>query len=214
MVRKTKGELNKIWSQVPADYYEKEIARNPLKRIWHTLKVQTFKKLTSKLNPKSILDVGCASGRMANEVSKIFPRSQITAVDVYKSAIDYGKRTYPHIKFKRADAHRLPFGNNTFDLVICYEVIEHLTDPARALKEIKRVIKKNGIALVVMDSGSTLFRIVWWISENTVSRVWRGAHLHPYKHTELERVIKSAGLKITKKYFSHYGMEVSFLLKK
>jgi len=207
-------ELKNIWNQVPANYYEKEIAKNYLKRYWHTLKVDTFQKLTAKLNPKTILDVGCASGRMANEISKIFPRARITGVDAYKRAVEFGKKAYPHINFKLADAHKLPFKTSSFDFVVCYEVIEHLIDPLVALKEMKRVLKKDGRAIVAMDSGNWLFRIVWWISEKTISKVWQNAHLHPYRHTELEKVIKQAGFKIIKRHFSHFSMEVSFLLKK
>ena len=214
MVDNNKRKLQKIWDQVPANYYEHEIAKNPVKRLWHTLKVLNFKKLTQNKNPKNILDVGCASGRMANEISKFFPQSRITAVDVYRKAIEFGQKAYPQINFKVADAHKLPFKSNSFDLVITYEVIEHLAHPLKALTEMKRVMKKNGNAIIVMDSGSVLFRIVWWISEKTVSRVWLGAHLHPYKHDELQMVIKKAGFKILKKHFSHLGMEVSFVLKK
>ncbi len=207
-------QLTKIWNQVPADYYETEIAKSFLKRHWHTLKVNTFKELTIDLKPKTILDDGCASGRMANEVSKIFPKAKVSAVDVYQKALDFGKKNYKHIKLRKADAHKLPFRANTFDLVINYEVIEHLVNPEKALQEMKRVVKKNGRVIVAMDSGNWLFRIVWWISEKTISKVWQGAHLHPFKHQELETLIKKVGFKILEKRFSHYGMEVSFLLEK
>ncbi|HSX48994.1 MAG TPA: class I SAM-dependent methyltransferase [Candidatus Saccharimonadales bacterium] len=210
----TQKQLVKIWNQVPPDYYQKEIAKNPLKRFWHTEKVDTFKKLTKGKNFKNILDVGCASGRMANEISKIFPNAKMTGVDAYGKAIEYGKKTYPNIKFRVADAHKLPFKANSFDLVICYEVIEHLTNPLKALQEMKRVLKKDGLAIITMDSGNILFRIVWWVSENTISSVWQNAHLHPFKHTELEKVIKKSGLKIVKKQFSHFSLEVSFVTKK
>ena len=211
---KNKRELTKIWNQVPPDYYQKEIAKSQLKRYWHTQKINTFKKLVGRRRFGKILDVGSASGRMANEISKIFPKAKITGVDTYQKAICYGKKTYPHIKFLIADAHKLPFRTNSFNLVICYEVIEHLVNPIRALKEIKRVLKKDGRAIVAMDSGNWLFRVVWWVSEKTISSVWQNAHLHPFKHTELEATIKKSGLKIVKKHFSHFGMEVSFFLRK
>ncbi len=151
---------------------------------------------------------------MTNRISEIFSDSKIYAIDVYGKAIAYAKKNYPHITFINADAHRLPFKNNYFDLVISYETIEHVVDPLKILKEIKRVLKKDGLAIVAMDSGNWLFRIVWWVSEKTISSVWQGAHLHPFKHTELEKVIKISGLKIIKKHFSHLGMEVSFLVRK
>lgn len=209
-----KKKLQKIWNQVPVDYYQNEIAKNPLKRFWHSEKINTLKKILGNKNYRKILDVGSASGRMANEVSKIYPKAEIVGIDAYKRAIEYGKKTYPHIKFRVADAHKMPFRSNSFDLVICYEVIEHLVDPLSALMEMKRVLKKNGRAIVAMDSGNWLFRIVWWISEKTISNVWQNAHLHPFKHTELQKIIKKAGFKIIKKQFSHFGMEVSFLLTK
>lgn len=206
--------LEAIWNQVPENYYETVTATNPVKRLWHTTKLRNFRTLTKDMWPHSILDVGCASGRMANEVSKIYPSANITAIDVYKKSVQFGKKHYPHIKFQVADAHKLPYRANSYDLVMCYEVIEHLENPLVALKEMRRVLKKNGHALIVMDSGSKLFRVVWFIAEHTVCRVWLGAHLHPYTHRELQRVIKKAGFKIKKKHFSHFGMEVSFLLTK
>lgn len=206
--------LIKIWNQVPADYYQKETKRSPLKHYWHAQKIQNFKELVGKKQFKRILDVGCASGFMTNEISKIFPKTKIVGVDAYSKAVNYGKKIYPHIEFLVSDAHKLPFSRNSFDLVICYEVIEHLLDPESALQEIKKVLQKNGTAIVAMDSGNWLFRIVWWISEKTISRVWQRAHLHPYHHSELEKLIKKSGFKIHKKYFSHFGMEVSFVLKK
>lgn len=207
-------QLKKIWQQVPADYYQQGIKNNLFQYLWHTRKLQIFKKLTKGRKYRKILDVGCASGLMTNKVAKQFPGSQIFGVDVYQKAIKYAKLKYPHINFIVADAHILPFQSSTIDLLICYETVEHVLDPVQALKEIRRVIKKGGYALVAMDSGSLLFRIVWWFWEKTKGSVWQNAHLHPFHNHDLEHLIKKAGFKILKKQFSHLGMEVSFLLKK
>ena len=151
---------------------------------------------------------------MANRVSKIFPESQITGVDVYPAAVNFANIKYPHINFLVTDAHKLPFNNNTFDLVICYETIEHVIEPKIILQEIKRVTKKDGRVIIAMDSGNLLFRMIWPVWEKTFGRAWQGAHLHPFHHNDLEKVIQEAGYKIIRKHFSHLGMEVSFLLKK
>lgn len=208
------GYLVKIWNQVPVDYYDIGISKNPLQRFWHTRKLEVFKELIGQQKPKTILDIGCASGTMTNNISQTLPKSKITAVDVYPAAIDYAKRKYPHIRFLVADAHKLPFKDNLFDLVICYETIEHVVNPAMVLKEIRRVAKKNGLVIIEMDSGSPLFRIVWWVWEKTKGRVWQGSHLHPFRHRELEKVILNAKFKVVKKRLSHLGMAVSFFLKK
>lgn len=207
-------DLVKIWNQVPVDYYQKETKKNIIKKLWHNEKINILRELIGHFEPDKILDVGCASGYMANEISKIFPNASMYGIDVYDKAINYGKKKYPKIKFEVADAHNLPFPKDTFDLVVSYETIEHVVDPLKILKEMKSVLKNEGLAIVAMDSGNWLFRIIWWISEKTFTRVWQNAHLHPFKQTELEATIKKSGFKIIKKHFSHFGMEVSFLLKK
>lgn len=212
-MRKIK-KLNEIWHQVPPDYYENGIASNILQRIWHNQKITTFKHLVDGQEFKKILDVGCASGILTNKVWEIFPESKVTGVDVYKRFINYGKRKYPNIQFVAADAHKLPFKSNYFDLVICYETIEHVVNPNLVLKELRRVVKKDGLVIVAMDSGSLAFRLVWWLWEKGKGKVWRNAHLHPFHHNKLGKVIESVGFRTIKKHFSHFGMEISFVLKK
>lgn len=209
-----KKNLEIIWNQVPPNYYEEGLRKNIFQFIWHTNKIRTFKKLTKTKQFKNILDVGCAAGTLTNKISQLFPKSQISAIDVYDKSINLGKKLYPHIKFIKADAHIIPFNDNSFDLVYCCETIEHVKDPRKVLKEIKRVLKKDGQAIVIMDSGSLIFRVVWWFWEKTKGRVWESAHLHPFHHTELETVIKKVGFKILKKHLSFFGMEVSFVLSK
>lgn len=209
-----KIDLEVLWNQVPPDYYDSGIKANIFQKIWHTKKLITLKALINNTQFEKVLDVGCAGGALTNNIFRLFPESKITAVDVYKNAIKYGRKEYPKINFILADAHQLPFERNSFDLVICCETIEHLVNPLQALKEIKRVLKQSGTAIVSMDSGSTLFKIVWWFWERTKGRVWQGAHLHPFHHSQLEKIIRKAGFKIKGKRFSHLGMEVSFVLRK
>lgn len=212
-MRNTKS-LAKIWAQVPPNYYDRGIFTNPLQRLWHMHKIATFKHLAGQKSHKMILDVGCAGGFMINKVAQIFPIAQVFGIDVYKKAIEYATKKHPQITFVVADAHKIPFNDNVFDLVICYETIEHVVNPKKILKEIKRVLEKNGVAIVTMDSGILLFRIIWWFWEKTYGKAWQGAHLHSFHHHQLETLIKQSGLKIVKKHFSHFGMEVSFVCQK
>lgn len=208
-----KNELKKIWKQVPVDYYQKSVQNNLLQKFWHTRKINTFKNIAGASKFDRVLDVGCASGYMTNAISQILFQSCVWGVDVYKEAIDFGKKKYPQIKFKVADSHSLPFPAHFFDLVVCYETIEHVLNPLQMLKEMQRVLKKDGCAVVAMDSGNLLFRMIWFVWEKTRGKVWQGAHLHPFKQQDLEKLIKSSGFTIRKKIFSHCGLEVIFLLQ-
>lgn len=206
-------ELERIWAEVPPDYYFK---LNLLQKWWHEWKWLVFQHLLATTKtPKTILEVGCAGGHLSAMLSGLYPKAKITGIDVYKDAVNEATERYPQLTFKVADAHKLPFKDNTFDLIVCSETIEHVVDPPKVLWEIRRVMKKDGAALIEMDSGSPLFRIIWWIWSNLgKGQVWKHAHLHPFTARELDTQIRDAGFIVTHKLFSHVGMAVTFLLSK
>lgn len=210
----TKNNLYKIWNKVPKDYYQKGVRSNLLQKIWHENKIEQAKKIIKNLPFNQCLDVGCASGYMISEIAAEYPNATFFGVDVYNKAIKYAKIKYPHIKFHLAPAEKMSFKNNSFDLIISYETIEHVEDPEGFLKEVKRILKKDGIFILAMDSGNLLFRVVWYFWENTTGKVWQGAHLNAYHHAELEKLVKDIGFKVKKKIFTHLGMEVVLVLKK
>lgn len=207
----SKKELLAIWAQVPADYYDKGISKNILQRLWHQKKLSEVLKFVPN-KPIKVLDVGCSSGIVTAQIEKTLPKkSKVHGIDSYKAAIDFAKTKYPNISFAVADAHKLPFKNKSFDLVICTETLEHVTDPKLALEEIKRVLKKDGSAIISMDTGNLLFRTIWYLWTKSKGRVWENAHLHEFNAKILEDLIKKSGFRIKKKKYSHLGMSVTFL---
>ncbi|MCR4324521.1 MAG: class I SAM-dependent methyltransferase [Candidatus Curtissbacteria bacterium] len=210
----TKSDLYEIWSRVPVDYYQKGVRRNPYQRIWHERKIRKAKSIIRDLKFKKVLDVGCASGFMLSQIAREFPNAKYFGIDAYDKAIEFANKKYSHINFKVGVAEKLPYKDESFDLIICYETMEHVTHPKVALLEMRRVLKKDGALILAMDSGSLLFRAVWFVWENTKGRVWQDAHLHPFHHEELEALIKRTKWKVRKKFFTHFGMEVVFVLQK
>lgn len=206
--------LYKVWNQVPVTYYQQGVKRNLFQWLWHTHKIKLAKHILSQLKFNNCLDVGCASGYMISQIASIFPNAKYFGIDIYDKAIGYAKKAYPNIEFKVASADRLPFKDNAFDVILFYETIEHVENPKGCLKEIRRVLKEDGTLILTMDSGSILFRIIWFIWENTKGKIWQGAHLHPFHHTQLEQLIQSSGFKIKDKIFSFLGMEITFVLGK
>lgn len=209
-----KHRLYTIWSKVPPDYYQKGVRSNVFQWVWHRIKISNTKKLLQKINFNSCLDIGCASGYMLSEITKAYPKAEYFGIDVYDKAITLGKKLYPRIHFRVASADKIPSKNNSFDLILFYETIEHVEDPMKSLKEIRRVMKKGGHLILAMDSGNLLFRTIWFFWEKTLGRVWGEAHLHPFHHLQLEQLLRSAGFKIKQKLFTHLGMEVVFVLSK
>lgn len=202
-----------IIEQVPPDYYQKGIANNLLQRMWHTQKLHAVFRLIT-VAPRNVLDVGCASGWFLSRLVERFPKAKAHGIDLYERAIAYGKNAYPHIHFHVADAHNLPFKRETFDLVICTEVLEHVDNPKEVLLEIKRVLKNDGVAIIELDSGSWLFSVAWFLWRKLNGKVWNDSHLHSFNVKKLERLLISCGFEIVKKREFSHGMAMAFLLKK
>lgn len=213
---KKNNNLEEIWRQVPPDYYQQGIKNNLFQWIWHTWKWISMEKFFIGLGkkPLKILDVGCASGFLTSRIAGFFPLAEIFGIDSYKEAIQFGQKSYPNIKLRYGDAHKLPFKNESFNLITCIETLEHLENPKGAICEMARVLKKDGYILIGQDTDNLLFKLVWIVWTKRHGKVWHNSHLHPYSPKRLEKLIKECGLKIIQKRFSHLGMEVFFLIQK
>lgn len=206
-----------IIEQVPPNYYQKGIKENFLQRFWHGKKLNEVAKAVKESKSKNrekILDVGSASGWFISEISKKFPESKCFGIDIYDKGISYAKKKYPQIEFKVADAHSIPYKDNFFNVVICTEVLEHVDDPWQVVMEIKRVLKRNGVAIIELDSGSWLFSIVWYLWRKSKGRIWNESHLHSFNVKKLDKLINSCGFKIIRKKKFNFGMAMIFLVSK
>lgn len=96
-----------------------------------------------------ILEVGCGDASFTKCLAKY--SSAITAIDIAAQQIERNAKAYPEIKFIQHDvAERFPFGNDSFDVIWCSEVLEHLFDPRFALREMYRVLNPGGRLLVTV----------------------------------------------------------------
>lgn len=109
-----------------------------------------------KLQPQSlVLDAGCGSGRHLRALAKL-PDLEIVGIDRNQSDLNdalTGLRNMPdalteNFFVTRADIKNLPFESATFDCVICSEVLEHIPEHEKALKELVRVLKPEGNIVV------------------------------------------------------------------
>jgi SAM-dependent methyltransferase len=104
----------------------------------------------SRLPPQSpVLEVGCGDASFTQELAKYSP--EVTAIDISSAQIEENKSRFGGITFLQHDvAEKFPFADNSFNAIWCSEVLEHLFDPAFALREMHRVMKPGGKLLVTV----------------------------------------------------------------
>ena len=101
--------------------------------------------LPGPLGSYDLLNVGGSAGIIDNYLARHF--DSVTGVDIDTPAIEHAARSFSrdNLRFHVADALNLPFRDESFDVVICSHVYEHVPDPQRMFDEIFRVLRKGGI---------------------------------------------------------------------
>lgn len=99
----------------------------------------------------SVLDVGCGTGMLSEQLLSVFPSCHLTGIDLSPAMVDRARaRLAGRAEVREADAERLPFHDGVFDLVVCNDSFHHYPDPDRAAFQMWRVLRKGG-ALVLGD---------------------------------------------------------------
>ncbi len=134
-------------------------------------------------NPRRVLDVGCGWGR------ELVRFKDAVGVDVCLPFLKTAKN-YTSNELVLSDASSLPFRDNSFDLAIMSEVIEHLYSPDEAIKQIKRALREGG--KIIVQTPNKLLTGGKVISKD------RG-HVHEFTPSELIKFITKHGFKILRR---------------
>lgn len=97
---------------------------------------------------KKVLDIACGEGYGVNLLAQY--ASHVTGIDIDNGTIQKAKKKYQkeNLTFLAGSALQLPAENHSFDIITCFETLEHLTEHDRLLRELKRVLVPGGILLV------------------------------------------------------------------
>jgi 2-polyprenyl-3-methyl-5-hydroxy-6-metoxy-1,4-benzoquinol methylase len=150
------------------DNYKKHTHKNPIQRFLLANFFKNLVKLTQAKTVDSILDVGCGEGFTLNRLKENGIGKRLEGIEYLQAAIDLGRKTYPDVLIKKGTIYNLPYKTDSFDLVLCTEVLEHLEKPQDALKELVRVSKKY---LVISVPNEPFFMLAQLIRGKNWSRL-------------------------------------------
>ena len=168
-----------------------------------------FNRLSLEPGSK-ILDIGCGSGRHTCAASRLEKVLAIGSDISFDDLVEARNRlTYEEKLGEQgggvwgtvvADINCLPFKPDSFDLVICSEVMEHIGNQDTAIREITRVLKPEK-DLVVSVPRYLPERICWALSEEYYKA--NDGHLRIYKKRQLTNLLEKAGAKKWAVHFAH-----------
>lgn len=175
-------------------YYEKEAEDVPL---WGDIREIALAENLFDVLPKkfkSLIDVGCGDGYFLDYLSKRKKGLNLTAFDLSKKRLKKVKMHLPLIWAKQGNILKMPFKNESFDVVVCSEVLEHIKDYKRGLHELMRICKKYLIITVPNEHPLTAVRCPYCKKKHFLS-----GHFHSFKETDFYTFFsKRQMIKITK----------------
>ena len=145
-----------------------------------------------------MLDLGCGEGRHIFGAMQKFPNLQCVGLDPHLESLDKsleGLELFVSLSnktttFLSGSAYSLPFGDSTFDLVVCSEVLEHLHEYRDAISEINRVLKPGGKFLASVPAEFPE-KICWALSTEYQNQP--GGHLRIFKRKNLINDVSQRG---------------------
>ncbi len=150
--------------------------------------------------PPRILDAGCGSGRNMIELAR---RGTVTGIELSAPSVEKA-RARGSGEVIEGSVLEMPFADDSFDLAVSLDVIEHLADDRGALRELRRVVAPGGALLVTVPAYQWL-----WSGHDEINH-----HQRRYTLRSLRAVAESAGWRQERTtYFNSLLLPVAILLR-
>ena len=162
----------------------------------------------------TLVDIGCGRGTLAALVRDRFAR--VVGVEFSAVAVARAREAGARPIVADLDHPTLPVRDASADAVTCLDVIEHVLDPRRLMREIARVLAPGGRA-VVTTPNIQFWRHIWSIVRGSFPRTstdpegWDGGHIHYFTFGDLERLAAECGLEVVHRHgiinAARYGLK-------
>jgi 2-polyprenyl-3-methyl-5-hydroxy-6-metoxy-1,4-benzoquinol methylase len=127
---------------------QKHLNPNPVQRYLLRRFHCQIALLVEAVGAERILDAGCGEGFVVSYLLQGNDGLTVTGIDSRLQAIEMARQMVQGVLFDVGDLREMPYSDDSFDLVMCLEVLEHLPDPNRGLRELRRVTSAHCLVSV------------------------------------------------------------------
>jgi SAM-dependent methyltransferase len=138
-----------------------------------------------------IVDLGCSTGHLLRDLAAQLPRASLVGVDAVPEGLVHAHAAVPHAALFHASVTELPFAEATVDGAVALNLLEHISDEVSVLRELARVLRPRGKAVVVVPANPSLY---------DAYDAYLG-HERRYARREVARKASSVGLSTRKRLY-------------
>lgn len=153
-------------------------------------------KIQFKTSKIRLLDIGCNNGGQILEYSKIFDYGELVGIDIKV----FEEWKHLNHDFLVGDARKLPFKDNSFDVITATEVIEHFIEGEMFLMEAHRVLRNGGFLILTTPNRLRFYilhkNLVSFFRRREVVSGFTSEHPREYTHKELKKLLKNIGFSV------------------
>lgn len=143
-----------------------------------------------------VLEVGCSSGFLLQEMRGALPEAFLIGADFVRGPLEALAGSMPTIPILQFDLQRCPLPDACVDAVVLLNVLEHIEDDAAAVKQLHRILRPGGVAIIEIPAGPGLYDVY---DEQLM-------HFRRYRRREAVSLFETAGFRVEKA--SHLGFFV------
>ena len=152
-----------------------------------------YVKCRSIPRESKLLDIGCNTGSTIFNLHQ-YGFANVYGVDVEKNSINHGRKIYAEISDRLAyyDGTKLPFEDNSFDVVTMFDVIEHITNIDQFIREeVRRVLREYGI--LIFQTPNKFTNIPWEIFIHKSFHKYKEYHVSLQSYRSLISLLENGG---------------------
>ena len=133
------GHQDRLWSGSMPQAYDRWLAP----AMFQPFAIDLARR-AARFAPPRLLEIAAGTGVLTRELVTAMPMAQVTATDLNAAMVEFGSRRVPLAEWRQADALRLPFDDQRFDLITCQFGVMFFPDKPAAFREMRRVLAPEG----------------------------------------------------------------------
>ncbi len=152
---------------------------------------------------KLVLDIGCNTGDLTKIIAK---ENKVVGIELSKGAVEKAKQK--GLKVIQAGVYKIPFKDNSFDVVHFSEVVEHILDTKKALDEIYRALKPNGKLIITTPNCCSFRDRILVLFGHLQAYALHEEHVRLFNKKRLADYLKKSKFKIKKIYGTGFSIPI------